>query len=45
MSVLGPCVPFDRARPLTEASDVDDAQSAPATTGQRGRRSGGRAEG
>ena len=44
MSVLGPCVPFDRGRPVTDASDVDDAQSPPATTRQRGRRPGGRAE-
>jgi hypothetical protein len=44
MSVLGPCVAFDRGRPVADASDVDDAQSPPATARQRGRPSGGRAE-
>jgi hypothetical protein len=44
MSVLGPCVPFDRGRPVTGACDVDHAQSPPATTPQRGRHLGGRAE-
>jgi hypothetical protein len=40
MSVLGPCVPFDRGRPMTDASEVDEAEvdeaeSPPATGWQR----------